>query len=85
MNDKTKNIVIIVLSVLLFISIMFNVINFRPMMHNKMNNNMIQRDFSRSMDNMPNDRNNQRQNNNQMPENNQNNEDKQNESNQNVE
>lgn len=69
MDNKTKNIIIIILSVLLFISVMFNVINIKPMMHYKMNNNMMHRDFSRSMDNMPNDRNNQRPNNNQEPNN----------------
>jgi len=84
MENKTKNIIIIVLSVLLFISVMFNVINFKPMMHNKMNNNMMHRDFNRSMD-MPNDRNNQGPNNNQLPSNNQDNSDNQNESNQKVE
>ena len=72
MENKTKNIIIIALSILLFISVMFNVINFKPMMHNKMNNNMIQRDFSNHMDNMPNDKNNQGPNNKQNPNNNQN-------------
>lgn len=68
MENKTKNIIIIVLSILLFISVMFNVINFKPVMHNKMNNNKMHRDFNKSID-MPNDRNNQGPNNNQKPDN----------------
>lgn len=63
MENKTKNIIIIVLSILLFFSVMLNVINMRPnMIHNDrmMNNRMDQRDFSNRMNdsNRPDNKNN---------------------------
>ena len=44
MENKTKNVIIIVLAVLLFISVMFNVMNLRP--HGMMDRGMMQRNFS---------------------------------------
>ena len=43
MENKTKNIIIIILSVLLFISLIFNVINFKPAMHARMQRDMMER------------------------------------------
>ena len=67
MENKSKNIIIIILSVLLFISVMFNVINIRPkmMMGSHMDNNMMQRNFQGHMngyDMRENDRNNENNN-----------------------
>jgi hypothetical protein len=56
MENKTKNVIIIILAVLLFISVMFNVMNLRP--HGMMDRGMMQRGI-----------NNRSFNNGQMPEN----------------
>ena len=51
MENKTKNTIIIILSVLLFISLIFNIVNFKPAMHARMQRDMIERQMP-NMDDM---------------------------------
>ena len=76
MKEKTKNIIIIVLAVLLSASVMLNIINIRPSMSRMQHDNMMQRSMNGPMNdnrqfNRPDRNQNMPQDNQNVPEQNQ--------------